>query len=258
MTPPALEVEVLSSAAGRSSGYLVRSAGGQVLVDCGPGTALALARSGRLEAIDAVVITHEHGDHASDVIGLAYARRFPDPMAPIPLLAPSSTLWVLERLDDLFAVSTLPEMAKTIAASFDPHPLAMDGSPVAMPGGLRLAAFAMAHAVPSAGLRFSAGATTVAFSSDTGECDALGEVAEHADLFICEATYLAATPELLKGHGHLTPDLAAGIAHQASARRLALGHLSRPGDALAAVEAARRAFDPDGVNVAADGSVITV
>ena len=40
---------------------------------------------------------------AISVNGLAFARRFPDPLPRIPLLAPASALGLLRRLDDLFA-----------------------------------------------------------------------------------------------------------------------------------------------------------
>jgi ribonuclease BN (tRNA processing enzyme) len=251
-----VQIEVLSSAGGRSSGYLLRHDGAAVLVDCGPGTAVSLGRGGWLGRLDAVVITHQHADHAADVIGLAYARRFPDPLPRIPLLAPASTLGVLRRLDDLFAVPSLPQMARTIAASFESSPLKMDGIPAAIAGRLRLASYPVAHAVPSAALRFSAGQECVTFSSDTGTCGALIEAARHAGLFLCEATYLDASPAELDRHGHLTPELAAAAASHAGARQLVLTHLARAGDAAAAVAAASRHFDAVPITVATPGTTI--
>jgi ribonuclease BN (tRNA processing enzyme) len=253
-----MQIEVLSSAGGRSSGYLLRHDGTTVLVDCGPGTAVALARGGWLGQLDAVVITHQHADHAADLIGLAYARRFPDPMPRIPLLAPLSALDVLVRLDDLFAVPTLPQMAHTIATSFNPSPLSMDGTPAPIAGHLRLASYPAAHAVPSAALRFSAGQESVTFSSDTGICAALIEAARRTSLFLCEATYLDASPAELQHHGHLTPELAATTAADAGARRLVLTHLSRPADAPSAIATASRQFHAAPITVATPGKTITV
>ena len=263
MLPPATEaavtavqIDVLSTAAGRSSGYLLRYGDAAVLVDCGPGTAVRLARSGWLERLNAVIVTHEHADHAADVIGLAYARRFPDPLPRIPLLAPASTLNVLRRLDELFAVPSLPQMATTIAASFELEILSMDGAPATIAGELDVCSYSATHAVPSAALRFGAGEQTVTFSSDSGPCDVLGEAANHADLFLCEATYLEAPPEVLNGHGHLTPELAATTARRAGARQLVLTHLARTGDAPAAIAAAGRYFDATHITAAAPGTVI--
>ena len=249
-------IDILSTAAGRSSGYLLRHDRSAVLVDCGPGTAVSLARGGWLERLDAVVITHEHADHAADVIGLGYARRFPDPMPRIPLLAPASALAVLRRLDDLFAVPTLPQMAHTIAESFELDALSMDGAAAAIADGLRLASYPVKHAVPSAALRFSSPRQTVTFSSDTGSCDALIHAASSAHLFFCEATYLHASPAELDGHGHLTPELAAQAAARAGARHLVLTHLSRPGDAAAAVATASRHAGDASVSAAAPGTTV--
>ena len=251
-----MQIDVLSSAGGRSSGYLLRQGGAVVLVDCGPGTALGLARSGWLERLDAVVITHQHADHACDVIGLAFARRFPGPLPRIPLFAPASALSVIRRLDDLFAVPSLGEGAQTIAASFELGALSMDGVPAEIAGGLSLSSFAVAHPVPSAALRFDSGAQTVVFSSDTGACGSLIEAASDADLFLCEATYLEASAAELDRNGHLTPDLAAQAALAAGARRLVLTHLLRPEDAAAAVAAAGHHFEAAPVTAAIPGNTI--
>lgn len=252
-----MKIDILSSSGGRSSGYLLRHNDAAVLVDCGPGTAVSLAHSGWLDRLDAVVITHEHADHAADVIGLAYARRFPDPLPRIPLLAPASALAVLRRLDDLFAVPTLPQMAHTIAASFELGALGMDGVPAMLSQQLRLTSYPAAHAVPSAALRFSSAQQSVAFSSDTGACDALIEAASNTDLFLCEATYLAASAAELTRHGHLTPELAATTASRAGAQRLVLTHLARSSDAAAAVAAAGRHFEPALVTAAVPGTTIS-
>lgn len=255
---PSIEITVLSSAAGRSSAYLLRYGESLLLVDCGPGTTSSLAQIELLDKLDAVIITHEHADHAADIIGLAYARRFPDPMAKIPLLAPASTLQVLHHLDELFAVPTLPEMRNTISAAFEPEYLAGDGTTVTLTNRLTVQSYNVSHAVPSAALRFAAGTQTVAFSSDTGECDSLIQAAEDADLFLCEATYLHATQEQLEGHGHLTPVQAAKTALLAQARQLVLTHLSRPHEVPAAVATARRYVEFDTVAAATDGALIRV
>jgi ribonuclease BN (tRNA processing enzyme) len=147
-------------------------------------------------------------------------------------------------------------MAKTIESSFELEALSLDGTPVTITGQLRLAAYPARHAVPSAALRFSAGPHTVTFSSDTGTCDALVDAASQADLFLCEATYLEASPEELDLHGHLTPELAASIAKRAGVKRLALTHLSRASDANAAITAARRQAGPVPVTAVAPGTTV--
>jgi ribonuclease BN (tRNA processing enzyme) len=61
----------------------------------------------------------------------------------------------------------------------------------------------------------------LAYSGDSGPCDALAELGRDADLFVCEATLERADldgPE----RGHLAPDEAAGAA--AGAKRLLVTH----------------------------------
>jgi ribonuclease BN (tRNA processing enzyme) len=60
-----------------------------------------------------------------------------------------------------------------------------------------LTAFAAKHAVPSAALRFEdrSSGRVIAFSSDTADCEGVRAAARDADLFVCEATYLTASPQ---------------------------------------------------------------
>ena len=65
----------------RGNGTLVTHADTQVLVDCGFGYQDSLNRLKRLgvdpDAIDAIVVTHEHSDHWSGVQGLASRHQIP-------------------------------------------------------------------------------------------------------------------------------------------------------------------------------------
>ncbi len=225
------------------SGYVLTSGAGSILVDCGSGIAAALARSGLDEGLRGVVVTHVHADHSLDLVALAYGRRFPRPHAErLPLWLPDASLDRVDRLDDLFGIPTLPDLARPIAQSFDVRPLRLDGAhEIEVMPGLRMAAFPARHAVPSAALRFSCESGTIAFSSDTSWTEGVLQAADHADLFVCEATYLEATEQELEGHGHLTAELAGRLAAEASVRHLLLTHLSSWRDAEATLAVARSA-----------------
>jgi ribonuclease BN (tRNA processing enzyme) len=252
---------VLTSAAGRSSGYLLEAAGRRVLVDCGPGVVAALAPHGGPEGLDAVVVTHEHADHCLDLMGMGYALRCPDPLdRRIPLLLPEDTAVVAGRLDDLFGVPTSDAMARPIAQSFAlrPLPLAAPEAVELFPG-LSVEAFAARHAVQSAALRFTADGVVVAFSSDTTWAEPVVAAAADASLFVCEATFLEADPEALERHGHLTARLAGRLASESGARRLLLSHLSYPDDAARALADAGEAYDGRGrIEVATPGLTLTI
>jgi ribonuclease BN (tRNA processing enzyme) len=258
---PEPRLTVLTSAAGRSSGYLLEAAGRRVLVDCGPGVVAALASHGGPEGLDAVVVTHAHADHCLDLMGMGYALRCPDPLdRQLPLLLPEGTAMIARRLDDLFGVPTSPQMARPIAQSFQLRPLALAGpEPVELFPGLSLEAFPARHAVQSAALRFTASGVVVTFSSDTTWTASVVAAASDASLFVCEATYLEADEATLERHGHLTARLAGRLAHASGARRLLLSHLSYPADAARALADAGEAYDGSGsIEVATPGLTFSV
>ena len=66
-----------------------------------------------------------------------------------------------------------------------------------------------------------------AFIMDTRVCDAAFELADRADLLVCESTFANAEAGLARDYGHLTAGQAGQIAAQAGARRLVLTHFSQ-------------------------------
>jgi ribonuclease Z len=66
-----------------------------------------------------------------------------------------------------------------------------------------------------------------AFIMDTRLCDAAFELAEDADLLVCESTFSAADERLAAEYGHLTTAQAGRIASEAGARLLVLTHFSQ-------------------------------
>ena len=97
--------------------------------------------------------------------------------APIPVYAADG---VRERLagleeDDLAAIDQVFTWRPLPAGQYQLGPFRLDS-------------WALPHFVPNAGVRFSAGDLTVAYTGDTGPDAALVELARDADLFIAEAT----------------------------------------------------------------------
>jgi ribonuclease Z len=66
-----------------------------------------------------------------------------------------------------------------------------------------------------------------AFIMDTRLCDGAFELAERADMLVCEATFAAAEAALARDYGHLTAAQAGRIAAEAGARLLVLTHFSQ-------------------------------
>lgn len=84
----------------------------------------------------------------------------------------------------------------------------------------------------------------VAFVMDTRLCKGAFELAEGADMLICESTYIEADLQRAKDNGHLTAKQAARIAKEAGVKQLVLTHFSRRYDRNAPfLEEAREVFD---------------
>lgn len=67
----------------------------------------------------------------------------------------------------------------------------------------------------------------MAFIMDTRMCSAALELAQNADLAICEATYLNQHATEARERGHLTAAQAASIAKEANVKKLVLSHFSQ-------------------------------
>ncbi|MGW2383617.1 MBL fold metallo-hydrolase [Streptomyces sp. NPDC001658] len=208
------------------SGYLLRGGGAEVWVDAGPGTFAELQRHSDPARLTAVWISHLHADHSADLLSAVYALAYGGltPDAPIPVYAPAGCA---ERLAGFFGRADTGFL-KGVLDFRTLH----DGHTVRY-GGLTLTARAVTHDVEAYGLRAEADGRVLAYSGDSGPCAALTELADAADLFLCEADIDAHR----EGEQvHLTPEDAGRTARAADARRLLVTHVGptlTPGTATA-------------------------
>jgi ribonuclease BN (tRNA processing enzyme) len=97
------------------------------------------------------------------------------------------------------------------------------------------------HPVETYGVRLDHEGRVLAYSSDTAPCDSLVRLAQGADAFLCEASYLDGAdnpPDL-----HLTGGEAGEVATKAGVGRLLLTHLVAAwGSESATYESAAAAF----------------
>ncbi|MEU1161532.1 MBL fold metallo-hydrolase [Streptomyces sp. NPDC090075] len=210
------------------SGYLLRGGGAEVWVDAGTGTFAELQRHTDPARLTAIWISHLHADHSADLLAAAYAYAFGGmtPAAPIPVYAPQ------ECAPRLAAFLGRPDPG-FLRGVLDFRPL-YDGHSVRH-WNLRLTARAVAHGTEAYGLRAECQGSVLAYSGDSGPCDALTELAARADVFLCEADL----DEHREGERvHLTPEDAGRFARDAGARELLITHV---GPALTREMAAARA-----------------
>lgn len=197
------------------SAYLVEADDYRLLLDFGTGSLSSLQRFATLTSVDAVVLTHLHADHILDACSYVVVRRWaPDgPYPPLPVYAPAGAE---ERLS--CAYGHVGEAPLSDVYTF--HVLSGGTCRV---GPFELTAEQVNHPVETFGIRLVHDNRVLVYSSDTAPCDALHRLAQGADLFLCEASYLDGEqnpPDL-----HLTGREAGEVAAKAGVGRLVLTHL---------------------------------
>jgi len=163
---------------------LVDADGYRFLIDCGATSLVALKRAGiDTGSIDAVLLTHFHGDHCGGVPYLILDGQFTKRERPLIVAGPPG---VRQRMTAVFEAA-LPTSSRTEQRFGVTY--AELGENATRIGPLEVLALPVAHlpdTVPH-GLRVRADGRTVAYTGDTDWCDALPKLADAADLFIAEA-----------------------------------------------------------------------
>lgn len=205
-----------------ASGYLIRSGGRTILLDCGPGVVLELTRRGLADHLDAAIVTHAHADHCADLVALAYHRLFPAARAPLPLWGAPSVGDTLKTLDAVFGIPTLPALADPLSRAFDFRPI-RPGETFCV-ADLTVEAMTTLHPTPTFAVRFPQ--LGLVYTADGALTDALIAFARSAKLLVAECTYLTTDGYDLNGHGHMSAAQAGQLAARAGARQLLLTHFS--------------------------------
>lgn len=228
------------------SALLVEDAAGRFLVDCGATVPLALAqRHVDTRSLDAVILTHLHGDH---FVGLAFllaeAIYEHKRQRPLVIAGPEGTA---ERVEALLAVTyaraaTRPRPFQTDYRHLEPG----QASDVQGRGVLALRAEHMSPGDTALCLQITSGSKVLAVSGDSAETPALARVADGADLFVCECTLAEPDPAVR----HLSVADIVRLAPTWRARQIVLTHLSQA--------ARERALCVEGLTVADDGDVLTL
>ncbi|MEU9025607.1 MBL fold metallo-hydrolase [Actinomadura sp. NPDC048394] len=207
--------------------YLLEHAGYRLLLDLGTGALGPLQRYADPCAIDAVVISHPHRDHYSDLIPLAYLRDRRGAAKRLPVTAPAGTA----------AHVVNPAAPPAYAGALDWRTPPAEPRPF---GPLTVTTAPVVHSVPGVAVRVSADGASLTYSGDSGECEELLDLARGTDVLLCEAAASVRTPGA--SETHLTPVQAAGLAREAGAGHLVLTHLRPWADPLAALRDAREVY----------------
>jgi ribonuclease BN (tRNA processing enzyme) len=205
-----------------------------LLIDFGTGAMSTLQRFAGLYTIDAILLSHLHPDHVLDACLYVIARRYAPggPFPPIPVYGPAGTP---ERLAAAYGGPDEPPI--TDVYTF--YALQPGTFPI---GPFQVTVDRVNHPVETYGMRIEHDGRSLTYSGDTAPCDALIRLAQGADTFLCEASYLDGMdnpPDI-----HLTGREAAEHATKAGVRRLLLTHLVPAwGSEALTYDAAASAFD---------------
>jgi ribonuclease BN (tRNA processing enzyme) len=163
------------------------SGGGQVLlVDCGATSLVALKAQGLdPSAVDAVAVTHLHGDHFGGLPFLILDGQFSRRSAPLTIAGPAGTRARLaQAMETLFPGSSQARRRFPVEVI----ELPADGT-LAEVGAATVRGWQVEHAcgAPPLAVRVDYGGASFAYSGDTEWTPALAQAAQGADLFAVEA-----------------------------------------------------------------------
>ncbi|MDO9536435.1 MAG: MBL fold metallo-hydrolase [Bacillota bacterium] len=200
-------------AGGACSGYLLEHMGFYVLLDCGNGVLSRLQQFISPNKLSAIIVSHLHSDHISDLFILRYALQLELEQgvrdSPLQLISPDQPSDEYFRLPykNVYQLETITEKERFTIGPFQfsflktIHPVCC---------------YAIAV--------FVEGIKILVYSSDTEYFPELADFARGVPMFLCEANFL--TEDLQKGaRNHLSAFQAACLARDAGAEKLLLTHL---------------------------------
>jgi ribonuclease Z len=278
------------------NGYVLRWDDEVILFDPGEGSQRQMLHTG-VTATDLtrICVTLFHGDHCLGLPGIIQRLSLDRVPHQVPVHFPASGADYFARLRHASSFHETAELAVepieadaqritlgvgTLEARRLRHPIETYGYRLVEPDGWRmlperLAAYGIAG--PAVGELIRAGhldhdgrrvtrdevsvtrpGQRFAFVMDTGLCDAVYALAEHADLLVIESTFLEQDRALAAEVGHLTAAQAARVAAESGVRRLVLTHFSqRYADPARFADEARPHFDGELV-IAQDLAIVQV
>jgi ribonuclease BN (tRNA processing enzyme) len=184
---------------GACSGYWLEASGRRFVFDIGSGVFAALIGWMDPSAIDAILITHFHHDHASDLGVLSYYLSLCEPGLAVRVIAPEKHVWAN-------------------------HPsFSFLGDGLVLPD-VRITSFRVRHTAPAQAYRVEAAGKVFVYSGDLNTTEGFDAFCQGADLLLCDAAlpYAKWTMEA----PHLSARHAGEIAVRAGVHQLMITHIN--------------------------------
>lgn len=205
------------------SGYLLSNGSTRIAVDLGTGTLSRLTGLTPPEQLDAILISHWHYDHTSDLLPLVYR------------------LQAFGKKVTLFSPRDENSLIRSIAAQsgvFEPCDITAGNS--FSIGSIRVTVGPARHPVPAVSYRFESDQKTITYTGDTNWTDGLGAFVKGSDLLVADALFPEECWSMEKPH--LSSVLAARLALEHQVRRLVITHMNPDYDSLQLLRAAQAVF----------------
>lgn len=212
------------TADGATSGYLVTGGSTRLALDFGTGTLARLTALTAPETLDAVVLSHWHFDHASDLLPLLYRLQ----------LCAQKPLTVYGPVDEASSIRAALAADASICLR-DIRP----GDRIEV-GEVQVDVFEARHPVPAVMLRLTDATHTLCYTGDTNTVPWLVDFARGATLLLADGLFPES--EWTEGRPHLSAKLAAEVAADAGVGQLIVTHLNPLFDPQTILKEARAAF----------------
>lgn len=210
---------------GACSGYLLEHDGAAVQLELGCGTLVKLMDKYLPEQLEALVLSHWHYDHCSDLLPLMYRMEAVVGRRGQPL-------HVYAPVDEQSLVRGAVQASSGIVLH-DVHP-----GDVMMLGGMQFTFQRARHPVPGMIMRIEQGGKSLCYTGDTNTCEMLADMVHGVDLMLADGLLPHEAWQVNKPH--LSAVLCAQLAKEEEVKRLVITHLNPDVDVQALIVEARR------------------
>ena len=209
---------------GATSGYLVMQGETRLQLDMGSGVFAALTERTPPEELTAVLLSHWHYDHCSDMLPLIYRME-------------SLVVQGVEPLDVYGPLDkrSLVRQALLASPAFRVHDV--QPGDVLRLGEVEVKVGLARHPVPAVMFRLEAEGRSLCYTGDTNEVDGLVEFARGCDLLLADGLFPQAAWSTAKPH--LSAAMAAALARNAQAGKVVITHLNPAIDGTGLLKEAR-------------------
>lgn len=234
------------------SAQMLSANGRLFLIDCGEGTQKQMRRCHfSFVKLEAIFISHIHGDHMFGLFGLLNSMAMYGRSAPLYIYGPQALGGIINFYKSYFGSEDIFEIVF--------HPLqAREPELVHTSKHLTVTAFPLKHKIDCYGFRFDETvserhrrenpayrAKSYAYCSDTMPFEELPQYVKGVSCLYHEATYMTEMEDKAAARFHSTGAQAAKCALEAGAGRLIIGHYSSRINDIGALLAECREIFPD-------------